>query len=217
MNKAKNSTLGNAASSGEKPELILASSSVYRAKLLKQLQLSFKQYSPNIDESIKAHESAPELAARLSLEKAQSLACHYSQSIIIASDQVACALNEQGEDDRIFGKPHTKENAIEQLSFCSAKTVRFYTGLQLLHSASGKTWSALESFDVKFRALDRAQLSTYVDNEDVLDCAGSFKSEGLGVALFESFNGRDHNALIGLPLIALVDGLEYFGIDVLST
>jgi MAF protein len=196
--------------------ILLASSSPYRASLLSQLGLAFDTCSPDIDESPLENESPCDLARRLSLAKALELKDKYPNHIIIASDQVASVSG----SDKPLGKPLRISNAIKQLQDCSAKTVRFYTGLSVIAPASfnnpqvPKAQTLVESFDVQFRALTLSQIERYI--EKPLDCAGSFKAEGLGIALFERFEGRDYNTLIGLPLMALVDCFSALGIDVLQ-
>jgi MAF protein len=191
--------------------IILGSSSPYRAQLLQKLGLEFETFSPHIDESILTNEQPMDVVARLSLEKAQKVA-ETKQAIIIASDQVAVC---EGE---ILSKPITQENAIKQLSNFSGKKVDFVTGLCVLDSSNGNTTgyeSSVDVFSVYFKNLTRSQIENYVAKEQPLNCAGSFKSEGLGIALFEKLEGDDPNSLIGLPLIQLVALLEKFNIKVI--
>ncbi|WP_105902380.1 Maf family protein [Vibrio gangliei] len=193
------------------PKLILASTSSYRKQLLEKLSLSFETKQPSCDETPLAGESAEDLVLRLAQLKAKS--CASSQPVrefIIGSDQV-CVI-----DDKIIGKPHTREKAIEQLTQASGQTITFYTGLALYNSQTQKCDVRLDRFNVHFRHLTRQQIEYYVDVEQPFNCAGSFKSEGLGIALFERLEGKDPNALIGLPLITLVDMLSQQGIQVLS-
>ena len=187
--------------------LVLASSSLYRRDLLSRLRLPFETSSPNVDESPLPDESAPSRAHRLAIAKARALAEQYPQHWIIGSDQVAEL------DGYHLGKPGNRENAIGQLSGCSGELVHFHAGLCLLDSATGKLLSTVETFSVQFRLLDSAEIERYVDAEQPFDCAGSFKSEGLGISLFASFHGRDPNALVGLPLMALCDMLREWGAD----
>lgn len=184
--------------------LVLASTSSYRKQLLEKLGLPFIQKAPNINESAHAGESASTLVERLAREKAFALAENHPNSLIIGSDQVATF------DGRIIGKPHTKDNAQRQLKSFSGKKITFYTGLALHNTTSQQTKSLVESFDVYFRTLNDKQISRYIDKEQPLDCAGSFKSEGLGITLFDRLEGRDPNTLVGLPLIALCDLLQEF-------
>lgn len=193
--------------------LVLASSSVYRKQLLSKLQLPFVSASPNIDESIYPNEDPRHYVERLAIEKAKALSTCYPNHIIIGSDQ--CAVLEVEGQPKILGKPHTIENAVLQLSQASGQCVTFLTGLCLYNSQTQQTLSITEPFKVNFRELTQAQIKRYIEQEMPLDCAGSFKSEGLGIRLFKSLEGRDPNSLIGLPLITLVDLLEQQGISVL--
>jgi len=193
--------------------LLLASSSIYRQQLLEKLQLPFSMASPDIDESLRAHEDPRDYVQRLAIEKAKALANDYPNHIIIGSDQ--CAVLEVDGQQVILGKPHTVENALKQLSQASGKQVTFLTGLCVFNSQTQQEVSLVEPFSVHFRTLTQAQIERYIEQESPLDCAGSFKSEGLGIRLFSALEGRDPNSLIGLPLIALVDLLEQQGIEVL--
>ncbi|PIF22539.1 MAF protein [Candidatus Pantoea floridensis] len=190
--------------------LVLASTSPFRQALLAKLGLPFITAAPNSDETPYLNESAPELVQRLALAKAQALAEHYPDSWIIGSDQV-CVLN--GE---IAGKPYTVEQACLQLAAASGNAITFYTGLALIQPQSGKQTVICEPFTVHFRTLSRAEIHAYVEKEMPLQCAGSFKSEGLGICLFERLEGRDPNTLVGLPLIALNEMLRSAGINALS-
>ncbi|MFC4699268.1 Maf family protein [Glaciecola siphonariae] len=201
-------------------KFLLASSSPYRAKMLAQLGIAFEQCAPDIDEAPLAGELPRDMAQRLSKQKAQALRAQFPEHIVIASDQVACI---EGELTPIT-KPGSVSKARAQLQACSAKQVYFHTGLCVTapeHIAKARNQNAdvsmVETFSVKFRALDHAQICRYIDIEQPLQCAGSFKAEGLGIRLFESFDGRDYNTLIGLPLMALIDILLGFGIDILNT
>jgi MAF protein len=197
--------------------LLLASSSTYRKQLLEKLQLPFTCASPDIDESILFNEDPSHYVERLAIEKAKALQTEFSNHIIIGSDQCA-VLGINGEVDgkqKILGKPHTIENALHQLSDCSGKKVTFLTGLCCFNSQTGKTLSIVETFTVHFRELTEAQIRRYIEQEMPLDCAGSFKSEGMGIRLFSALEGRDPNSLVGLPLIALVDLLKQLDIEVL--
>lgn len=190
--------------------LILASSSPYRRTLLQKLHLPFDSASPHINEEALPNETAPALASRLAREKAGALSEQFPDTIIIGSDQVAEC------NGRQLGKPGTSQNAVAQLRLCSGKPVTFHTGLCVLDSNSGKHTTACETFTVYFRDLERHEIERYVDLEQPLDCAGSFKVEGLGIALFEKMEGSDINTLIGLPLIRLINLLKQFGIDPLK-
>jgi len=189
------------------PALLLASSSPFRRQLLDKLGLDFIHQSPDIDESRLAGESPVALVMRLAREKAGALAGSHPDTLIIGSDQVAVI------GDRVLGKPGTREKAIEQLSAASGQRVTFLTGLCLLNTATGRTQVACDPFHVQFRTLRPAQIERYVDAEQPLNCAGSFKSEGLGIVLFKAMEGRDPNTLVGLPLILLTEFLAAEGIS----
>ena len=191
------------------PELVLASSSTYRQALLKKLGLPFLCASPDIDETELSGETPRELTLRLAIAKARALAARFPKHLIIGSDQVASI------DDEILGKPGSEGNACAQLRRASGRRVEFFTGLCLLDSETGSTQTSVERFVVHFRALTEAQIRAYIRKEMPLDCAGSFKSEGLGIALFERLEGDDPNTLIGLPLIRLTQMLEKAGLSVL--
>lgn len=187
--------------------LLLASTSTYRKMLLEKLHLPFTCDAPQVDETPLAGETAESLVLRLATAKAQALAIAYPDHLIIGSDQV-CVI-----DGKITGKPHTEENACAQLRQASGQRVTFCTGLALYNSRSHHLQALCEPFHVHFRALSDAEISAYVRFEQPLNCAGSFKSEGLGIALFDKMEGRDPNALIGLPLIALLEMLRAEGIN----
>jgi MAF protein len=191
--------------------LVLASSSVYRRALLDKLGIAYSCVSPEVDETAHPDERADALVRRLALSKAQAVAASEPDALIIGSDQVATL------GGRILGKPLTEARAIEQLQAASGKTVRFYTGLCLLDSATGDYQLEAVPFDVEFRPLSDTQIVNYVRREQPLHCAGSFKSEGLGIVLFERLRGDDPNTLIGLPLIRLTRMLQNMGVDVLGT
>lgn len=190
-------------------ELILASSSPYRRKLLERLGVSFVQHDPSVDETPISGESAEALVERLAIAKARAAATLYPQSLIIASDQV-CVLG-----DSILGKPGTHSRAVQQLEGASGREVLFLTGLCVLNASASTVQSAVVPYRVHFRALSHEQIETYLRRERPYDCTGSFRSEGLGVALVERQEGEDPNALVGLPLIRLVDMLTAEGLDVL--
>lgn len=184
------------------PNLVLASTSPYRRMLLEKLGIPFECAAPDVDETPQPGESPRHLVTRLAKEKAQSLAARYPAHLIIGSDQV-CVL-----DGEITGKPHTEENACQQLLRARGSIVTFYTGLALYNSASGHLQTECEPFDVHFRHLSEQEITDYVRRERPLNCAGSFKSEGLGIALFDKLDGRDPNTLVGLPLIVLCQMLR---------
>ena len=188
--------------------LLLASSSVYRRELLARLGLPFVCSSPDIDESRHPDEAAVELVKRLAREKALALTDRHPAHLIIGSDQVAVL------GERILGKPHTFENAREQLMAASGARVTFLTSLALLNSQTGRCQVDCVPFTVNMRTLDPARVERYLRAEQPYDCAGSFKAEGLGVSLFQSTEGPDATSLIGLPLIRLVDMLLAEGVQV---
>ncbi|USD59355.1 septum formation inhibitor Maf [Vibrio sp. SCSIO 43140] len=189
--------------------LILASTSPFRAELLNKLALEFEAKAPNVDEKAHSSESAEQLVQRLALEKAQALRAE-PDAIVIGSDQV-CVI-----DGQIIGKPLNRENAVNQLSQQSGKTIRFYTGLAVYNTETGTSDVTVDTFDVSFRNLTQKQIERYVDIEQPFYCAGSFKSEGLGITLFSALNGKDPNTLVGLPLIDLITILEKHGISPLA-
>ncbi len=188
-------------------QLVLASTSPYRQSLLEKLGIPFIAAAPDADETPLIDEDARHLVLRLAQQKAQSLANRYPNHLIIGSDQV-CVL-----DGKITGKPLTEENACLQLTQASGHIVTFYTGLAVFNSANGQLQTECEPFDVHFRPLTQAEIARYVEKERPLYCAGSFKSEGLGITLFERLNGRDPNTLVGLPLIALCQMLRNEGVN----
>lgn len=191
------------------PSIVLASSSPYRRQLLQQLGLPFEWSNPAVNEVALPDEAPGALVKRLAQAKARALTARYPQHWIIGSDQVACL------DDRILGKPGNMDNARRQLRACSGRRVEFLTGLCLLNSRDDSSETIVEPFAVKFRTLSDAQIDRYLEREQPFDCAGSFKVEGLGIALFERLEGDDPNALIGLPLIQLVTLLQRAGIAVI--
>ncbi|KFI10507.1 Maf family protein [Vibrio coralliilyticus] len=189
-------------------QLVLASTSPFRKQLLNKLSVPFETASPDCDETPFSDERPEDLVKRLAKEKAES--CHTNQpSLIIGSDQV-CVI-----DGKIIGKPLNRENAIQQLSRQSGKAIQFYTGLALHNTETNITDVKLDTFTVHFRRLTQQQISRYVEKEEPYYCAGSFKSEGLGIALFEKLEGKDPNTLVGLPLIDLIDMLETQGFSIL--
>ena len=188
-------------------QLILASTSRYRKTLLEKLDLPFECAAPEVDESPLPDESAEALVARLALAKASAIADQFDQGLIIGSDQVCVC------DGQILGKPGTVEKAVAQLMAAQGRSVTFYTSLCVLDAASGRTEQLVEPFTVHFRTLDEAALRRYVEAELPLDCAGSFKCEGMGIVLFKGLEGRDPNALIGLPLIGLIELLARHGLS----
>lgn len=194
--------------------LILASSSPFRKAILEKLRIDFKAAAPNINERRKNGESPFNLVNRLSKEKALEVAKSHS-GLIIASDQVATLGNGNNEDDEIFTKPGSHENAFLQLKKSSGKTITFLTGLVLLNTETLKIQTHVELFKVTFKQLSDNQILSYLNKEDVLNCAGSFKSEGLGIALFSNMEGSDPNSLIGLPTIQLIKMLAKENVHIL--
>ncbi|HBZ93524.1 MULTISPECIES: Maf family protein [unclassified Pseudomonas] len=191
------------------PALLLASSSPYRRELLERLQLPFSWQSPSIDESRRKDEAAIDLVKRLAEEKARALADSHPDHLIIGSDQVAVLGS--GE---ILGKPHDLPRAQQQLRAASGSSVTFLTGLALLNASSGECQVDCVPFTVHFRSMSDEQILRYLQREQPFDCAGSFKSEGLGITLFRSTEGEDSTSLIGLPLIRLVNMLLNEGVEI---
>lgn len=179
------------------PKLWLASTSDYRKALLSKLTKNFSCQNPNIDETVHPHELASTLVSRLALAKAQAVAATLSEGLVIGSDQVALF---QGA---IIGKPHSFDKAIAQLQRFSGHKVQFLTGLAVINVVDNSIQQHIEYFDVWFRTLSDSEIIRYIEKEQPLDCAGSFKVEGLGIALFDKLSGDDPNSLIGLPLLKL--------------
>jgi septum formation protein len=190
-------------------KIILGSSSIYRKELFQRLHIPFETASPQINETPLLNESPEETAFRLAEAKARAVAGTYPQSLIIGSDQVAVL-----EDSRL-GKPLNHINATEQLRLVRGKEVLFYTALCLLNSATDRLQMRVIPYYVKFRQFSDQQIENYLLKERPYHCAGSAKSEGLGIALIERMTGDDPNALIGLPLIALIEMLENEGVEVI--
>lgn len=192
-----------------KAPLILASTSPFRKELLARLQLPFDTASPEVDETPLVGETPEQTALRLSEAKARAVAQRFPDALIIGSDQVACL------DGNIYGKPGTHERAVEQLKAMRGRTVNFYTGLCLLNAATGAIHLRGIPTLVTFRELTDGEIERYLKKEQPYNCAGSAKSEGLGIAVIARMEGNDPNALIGLPLIALCDLLGEEGYSVL--
>jgi len=188
--------------------IVLASGSRYRAELLSRLRVPFSAWAPEIDERALAGESPPATAQRLSRSKARAGAEHSPAAWIIGSDQVA------EMDGVALGKPGTREGARAQLRSMRGKTIRFHTGVCLLNAALGRFSERLVTTEVTFRDYSDAEIDRYLDREPAFDCAGSAKSEGLGIGLIERLGGDDPTALVGLPLIALSAMLRAEGIEV---
>ena len=191
-------------------QIVLASSSPYRRELLHKFGLDFICDSPNIDETPLANESPEQLVIRLAIEKAKTVGSRHSGALIIASDQTA-VLN-----DRMLGKPGNHQVAKQQLAAASGNSVLFLTSLVLLNTDTGNYQSAVVPFSVHFRDLTDAEIDGYLRKEQPYNCAGAFKSEGLGITLFERLEGDDPNALVGLPLIKLTEMLRNDGVNLYS-
>jgi septum formation protein len=187
-------------------QLVLASTSPFRRELLSRLQIPFETVAPDADESPLPGEAPAATAERLAVTKAQAVAARFPAALIIGSDQVAYA------GEQRFGKPGTRNNAARQLRSMSGKDVIFHTGLCLLNTVTGRVQvRGIENF-VGFRDLRDDEIEAYLDKEDALNCAGSAKSEGLGISLLRYLRGDDPNALVGLPLIALCEMLRAEGV-----
>ncbi len=188
-------------------KLVLASTSAYRRTLLERLTIPFAVARPDTDETPLPGETPAATAERLAAEKARAVARDWPDALIIGSDQVAHMGNE------VFGKPGTEARAVEQLQRMSGQTVIFHTALALLNTRSGHIQVEGVPTSVRFRTLGDDEIRRYVAKERPLDCAGSAKSEGLGIALLDALSGDDPTALIGLPLIALCRMLRAEGVD----
>ena len=188
--------------------LILASTSPFRQQILQKLNIDFQTDAPEVNEQALENETPTNLVKRLSKAKAVAVAERHPHALIIGSDQVAVL------DERILGKPHTHDNAVQQLKAASGKQVEFLTGLCLYNSETQKAQVTCVPFTVYFRQLSEDQIERYLTQDQPYNSAGSFKSEGLGISLFEKLQGDDPNTLIGLPLIELVRMLENEGIQI---
>lgn len=189
--------------------LILASSSVYRRELLTHLQIPFTCISPDVDETPFPNELPQQTALRLAQEKAKKVGVTYTDALIIGCDQVATLDNQQ------LGKPLNHDNATKQLRMMRGREVTFYSALCLYNANTGAMQAEVIPYVVKFRNLTDAQIESYLLKEQPYHCAGSAKSEGLGIAIIERMIGEDPNALIGLPMIALVTMLQNEGLAVI--
>lgn len=189
-------------------QLVLGSSSIYRRELLQRLQIPFEVFNPEIDEIPLADEIPENTALRLAAAKARAVAISYPNALIIGADQVAVLEGIQ------LGKPLNHINATRQLQFVRGKEVVFHTALGLFNVPKGSMQTRLISSHVKFRELSDRQIENYLTKEQPYHCAGSAKSEGLGIALIERMVSEDPTALIGLPLIALVEMLTYEGMEI---
>lgn len=189
------------------PDIVLASTSPFRRELLARLGLPFLTASPDVDETPLPGEAPETTAMRLSESKARAVAARHPEALIIGSDQVACL------DGQVFGKPGSHDNAVRQLRSMRGRSVNFFTGLCLLNARTGQARLRGVPTLVTFRDLDDDEIERYLRKEQPYNCAGSAKSEGLGIALIARMAGEDPNALIGLPLIALCDLFREEGIN----
>jgi septum formation protein len=191
----------------------LASTSPYRRALLGRVWNSFECVSPGIDEAPRERESALALVTRLSLAKARAVASRHPDAWVIGSDQAAVLLD-AFQQQRILGKPGTEARCIEQLRSCSGQTVAYLTGVAVVQGSDGAAFEFVDTTRVTFRTLEESAIERYVARESPLDCAGGFKSEGLGISLCTSVDSDDPSALIGLPLIRLCEVLRRVGFDI---
>ena len=194
------------------PPLILASTSRYRKELLGRLGLAFSCISPGVDETAQPGERPSALVARLARAKASHVASQQPDAWVIGSDQTAIRTDQTGAE-AMLGKPGTAERCMEQLQNCSGRTIEFLTAVAVMRHASNALFEFIDTTRVTFRVLDQATIERYVAKEQPLDCAGGFKSEGLGIALCESIDSADPSALIGLPLIRLSAALRTAGFE----
>jgi septum formation protein len=188
--------------------LVLASGSPYRRELLTRLGIAFETWSPEIDERALAHESPRDTAVRLAHAKAAAALARWPGAIVIGSDQVAEV------DGAPIGKPGTSDNARQQLRLLSGREAAFHTALCVMNGPRASRHERLVTTRVAFRALSDGDIERYLAREPALDCAGSAKSEGLGIALLSRLSGDDPTALVGLPLIALAEILRLEGIEI---
>ena len=194
------------------PALILASTSTYRRDLLARLRLPFSCIAPGIDETRRAGERPLALAQRLARAKASAVALEHPEAWVIGSDQVA-ARAEGSAEEQILGKPGTEARCVEQLRGCSGRSVSFLTAVAVVRHEGRLAHEFLDITRVSFRTLEEAAIARYVALERPFDCAGGFKSEGLGITLCESIENADPSALIGLPLIRLSAVLRSIGFE----
>ena len=188
--------------------LVLGSTSPFRKSLLERLGIPFDIDAPNVDETPIEAETPAELVRRLAREKALEVASRHRDALVIGSDQVADL------DGAVLGKPGSHDQAVAQLTRLCGNEVAFRTGLALVDAESGRTQLDVVTVDVRFRKLDREFVERYLRREQPYDCAGAFRSEGLGIVLVESMRGDDPNALVGLPLVSLVSMLMQEGVAV---
>ena len=192
------------------PPIILASTSRYRRELLSRLGIAFEVAAPGVDETRLAGEAPRDTALRLAAAKARAVAAGRAEGLIIGSDQVAEC------DGEPVGKPGTHDRAVTQLERLSGRTVVFHTGLALVNAATGRAQVAMVDVASTYRRLSVAEIEYYLRRERPYDCAGSVRSEGLGIALFERIASEDPSALVGLPLITVARMLRGEGVDVLA-
>lgn len=191
-------------------KIVLASTSPFRKALLERLCLDFVCDAPDIDETPLDDESVEKMVVRLAIAKAQTISGNHTNALIIGSDQSAVLKGNK------LSKPGNFANAFKQLTRASGQKITFQTGLCLLNTKTGNIQSACIPYTVVFKKLTANMIEHYLHKEEPYNCAGSFKSEGLGIALFERFEGEDPNALIGLPLIQLVNFLDNEGVSILD-
>jgi len=191
-------------------KLILGSTSPFRKALLEKLHLDFECDSPDIDETSLENEAVESMVVRLAIAKAQVISKRHDDALIIGSDQSAVLNGEK------LSKPGNFKNAFKQLTRASGQKILFQTGLCLLNSTTGNIQSCCVPYTVVFKELTPTMIENYLHKEEPYNCAGSFKSEALGIALFERFEGSDPNSLIGLPLIELVNFLGNEGVSILD-
>ena len=191
-------------------KLVLGSTSSFRKALLERLHIDFECDAPDIDETPLENEAVEDMVVRLAIAKAQAIAPRHPDALIISSDQSA-VLN-----GKKLSKPGNFDNAFKQLSQASGQKITFQTGLCLLNTRTGNIQSSCVPYTVVFKELTPQMIENYLRKEEPYNCAGSFKSEALGIALFERFEGNDPNALIGLPLIELVNFLGNEGVSILD-
>lgn len=191
------------------PPLILASTSRYRKELLERLGVAFTVTVPAVDEATLSGETPSDTAHRLARLKALAVANHHRQAVVIGSDQTATL-----DGVTVIGKPGSHARAVEQLRAASGRALVFHTGLSVVHLAAGFEHTLVVDTHVRFRTLSDAQIERYLQREPAYDCAGSAKSEGLGISLLQAIEGTDPTALVGLPLIALTGLLAEAGIEI---
>lgn len=208
MNVITSKNLNTEKNKMKKRQLILASSSQPRKSLLERFKIPFTCVNPDVDETPHDNEDPKQLVVRLAKEKALAVSSQYPDALIIGADQVGIL------DQTILSKPQNHENAIKQLQMMSAKRIKFLIGLCLFDSKIKSEQICLETYDVVFRHLTIQMIENYLQNESALNCAGSFKVEGLGIALVDELQGEDYTALIGLPLIRLRKMLASAGLEI---